>query len=127
MEIASAKLRASAAHLWTFSSLLAADPQTSSLNMRHLQLLALVCRNDRGISIGALASLTDRQPYAVSRAIDRLHSHKLIDRVQSSDDRRMTDVTATLAGHELNLRVLTLFDTARNDTAQALPSPMLTD
>lgn len=121
MDTAPTDLRASAAHLWTFSALLSADPEIRTLNMRHLQLLALICRCDQAISIGALASLTDRQSYAVSRAVDRLVERKLIDRVQSTDDRRMTDVTATLAGHALDRRVLAFFDAARASAWSILP------
>lgn len=113
MNIATANLRASAAHLWGFSALLSADPETRSLNMRHLQLLALICRSEQAISIGALASLTDRQSYTVSRSVARLAERGLIARVQSTGDLRMTDVTATPAGRALDSRVVAFFDAAR--------------
>jgi DNA-binding MarR family transcriptional regulator len=108
---------ATASHLRTFSALLAADVECRDLNMRHLQLLALLCERRRPLSIGALATLIDMPPYVTSRMVDRLHERKLVDRIEGADDRRRKEITPTLAGHALDTRVLRFFDQARADAA----------
>jgi DNA-binding MarR family transcriptional regulator len=102
-----------AQHMRTFSALIAADPEIRDLNMRHLQMLAEICQRREPISVGALGILIDMPPYVTSRLIDKLHERKLVDRIEAEDDRRRKQITATLAGHALDARVLAFFDEAR--------------
>jgi DNA-binding MarR family transcriptional regulator len=101
-----------APHLLAFTSLLAADPQTRDISMRHLQMLAVICQHDGPLSVGELAALLDLSSSVTSRALDRLVAHKLIDRVEHPDDRRITAITATIAGHALDARVLRCLEVA---------------
>lgn len=110
---------ATAQHIRLFSALIAADPEIMDLNMRHLQLLALICLHTKPVSVGALATEIAMQPYVTSRLLDRLHEHGLIDRVEAEDDRRRKEITATAAGQVLEARVLAFFDAAKTPSSAA--------
>ncbi|HXJ12918.1 MAG TPA: MarR family transcriptional regulator [Candidatus Limnocylindrales bacterium] len=54
-------------------------------------------------TVGELAALEQVQPPTMSRIVDGLVQRKLVERVNSSNDRRSVQITATPAGRKLLL------------------------
>lgn len=54
-------------------------------------------------TVGELATLEQVRPPTMSRVVDGLVKHKLVERVSSTGDRRAVRITATAAGRKLLL------------------------
>lgn len=100
-------------HLWAFSALLASDPEAGKLNLRHLQLLALIVEHGQPLSRVDAAAVLECSPGIITRTADRLVEIGFLTRTDSADDRRVSEMEATPLGRAVNERVRSYFEHAR--------------
>lgn len=83
-----------------------AELQLQAHGMTSEQALPLLAISQGLCSTAAdLARLYDMDPGAVTRMLDRIEAKGLIERVRSSDDRRVVEVRMTRAGKHLAARI----------------------
>lgn len=106
-------------HLAAFSALLAHDAQAGRLNMRDLQVLALVVSNREPIGVGEMATMLSISPPAASRIANKLVDRGLLRRFGIPTDRRIALLEPTPEGHALNDQVRSYFESSANQSVSA--------
>jgi DNA-binding MarR family transcriptional regulator len=88
------------------------------------ELQAYVCsmlrRADRPLRMGDIARFLCVEPQAITALVKRMEAKGLVQRVQSTDDRREVLLEVTEAGRELSLRALLLTQTVRRQAFATL-------
>lgn len=98
-------------YLTAFSAIVSATAGKDALNLRHMQVLAILCEADRPVRVPDLAQRIKLDRSWVTRIIDLLVKKKLVDRRDDPADRRQMILMPTRIGRNLNARTKETFDT----------------
>lgn len=110
------------AHLTAFSSMLARDEETAKLNLRDLQIVALLVAHKTPLTFGTIATMLSLSPSHVSRVGEKLVAAGFVvrrraDAEENPADRRVVMLEATATGIALDVRVRKHFRAAAPKTA----------
>lgn len=105
-------------HLVAFSSMLARDADTAKLNMRDLQVMALLVAHKTPLTFGSIATMLSLSPSYVSRVGEKLVlAGFVVRREDNPTDRRVVMLEATPTGIALDVRVRKHFRATTPKTA----------
>lgn len=104
------KSHATSAHLIAFTSMLARDRDASQLNLRDLQIIALLVSKAEPLSVSAIATLISISNPQVSRITKKLTLRHLLKRNHEGDDWRLALYEPTAEARALDARVRGHFD-----------------
>lgn len=107
-----ARLSATASHLTAFSHLLANDSIAGKLNMRELQIIALLADGGKAMTIGDIAGALTLSSSYLSRVVEKLVKLGFVKRAAQASDRRLVLIAVSTSGRALNERVRQQFASA---------------
>lgn len=109
----------SARSMAAFSSLLAHDAQAGRLNMRDLQVLALLAQNDEAVGLAEMAVTLSVSPAVASRIATKLVDRGLIIRFDNPTNRRASLLEPTPAGRALDAKVRAYYESSAKQPVSA--------